>query len=360
MPGYNRNLDRFKTNIEDARTGTLASANMFGEGYKYFNNKEGGLLGNFSSQGSQPAFSSLTEAENFRNANPNNSSVAQGLINKAYKGVAPDDYAKKASNFLEQNMGTPGTEGKGLLGGIEQMGQGLNTLTGGLSNKVAQKAGSFAMEKMGGNFLKEKGAEFMASKAGTALGSMASGASGLLAGASAVAGPLMLAKAAYDMVGASKDAYDSAVQGQQNIGQMKNTVASERNTARANMSYMNDEVENMLKDRRGNLRMQLGGKAEQVIAAGNKAAARSNLESNEGTDRAISANKEGIVTAYTDNSNQLERQKDNLQMQNIQAYGNMNQQFIAQGNELQASWDELDETRKDNKLGAKVGSYLGM
>ena len=47
-------------------------------------------------------------------------------------------------------------------------------------------------------------------------------------------------------------------------------------------------------------------------------------------------------------------------MQNIQAYGNMNQQLIAQGNELQASWDELDETRKDNKLGAKVGSYLGM
>ena len=359
MPGYNRNLDRFKTNIKDARAGTLASANMLGEGYKYFNSQEGGLLGSFSSQGSAPAFGSLAEAETFRNANPNDTAV-QGLINRAYKGVAPDDYAKKASNFLEQNMGTPGTEGKGFLGGIEQMKGGLNTLTGGYSNKLAGKASNFAMEKMGGNFLKEKGAEFMASKAGTTLGSMASGASGLLAGASAVAGPLMLAKGVYDMVGASKDAYDSAVQGQKNIGQMQNRVASERATARANMSYMNDEVENMLKDRRGNLRKQLGGKAEQVIAAGNKAATRSNLESNEATDRAISANKEGVVTAYTDNSNQLERQKDNLQMQNIQAYGNMNQQFIAQGNELQASWDELDETRKDNKLGAKVGSYLGM
>lgn len=360
MPGYNRNTDRFMTNIKDARTSTMDSASMMGQGYKYLMGKDGGLLGNFSSQEQNPAFANLGAAESYRNNNPNNNSAAQGLINQAYKGVAPDDYAKKASNFLEQNMGTPGQEGKGFLGGLQQMGQGINTLTGGAAGNAAKAVGSYAMENLGGNFLKEKGAQFLASKAGATIGGAMAGAGGLLAGASAVAGPLMLLKGAYDMVGASKDAYDGAVQGQENIGHMQTDVKSQQEGARDQTNYMNDEVQRLVAERRGNLGNQLSGKAEQVISAGNSIKARSNLETNENVQTKLDKNSEGIKTAYLDNSGALARQEENLMMKNIEQYGAMKNNFIAQGADLQASWDELDETRKDNKLGAKIGSTLGM
>mgnify|MGYP003643527671 FL=1 len=359
MPGYNKNTNRFLQQIDDSRQGGLDSAGALSQMWQYHGGKKG-LLGNFGSQGQNPAFANLGEAESYRNANPNNSSAAQELINRAYKGVAPDDYAKKASNFLEQNMGTPGKEGEGLLGGMQTLG-GLgkdaigwaDQAMGGYGKKLlASGAEKFAKTGIG-EAVKSWGTQLASSSLGAGV-TAAAGAIG------AVAAPLALLKQGYDFVGAQHDAHQAAKQGQKNTAYAMTDVNSQSDTATNDRIYKNQQVARILNERRGTLTKQLSGKAEQVIKQGNTVASRSNLEGNENNSRIEQLNKEGVIDSYMDNSSTLTRQKENLQQTNVEAYNRTNKGLIAQNNALQGTWDELDEERKSTKLAAQFGDVLGM
>ena len=151
--GYNTYLQRFANDYDNQERNFQNSAGALGQMFKYNNLQGTGLLGLGSfgkkgTAGTPPMFKTLADAEDFRNKNKGTEqgNVAQGLINAAYKGVAPDDYTKKASNFLAQNTGiagTPGTEGTGLLGQIQK----LDQVTGGYGAKGMKAVGKFAMEK---------------------------------------------------------------------------------------------------------------------------------------------------------------------------------------------------------------------
>ena len=360
MPTYNQNNNRFLQAAQDSRKGAFESVGAASQIYQFLGDKNGSLLGNFATQGSQPAFSSLAEAEKFRNANRNDTGV-QDLINKAYKGVAPDDYAKKASNFLEQNVEMPGQEGQGLLGGLQQMGTGLNTLTGGYAEKVGdyamEKVGNYAMDKLGGQAIKDFGTKAVSKIAESAVGQ---GLGAVASGLMSVAGPAMMAKQIYDFANQTVDAYEGYEQGLKNAAFTKKDYESQRNTGKANMLYKNREIANAIDDRRGVLSEHIGSKAEQVISAGNKVASKSNMETIQGSSENVKKDKQGLVTAYMENSRALNKQKENLQYTNIDSYSRMNQGLMQEESALQENIDEMDQSRKDMKGMYQVSKALGV
>jgi hypothetical protein len=363
MPGYNKNTNRFLQQIDDSRQGGLDSAGALSQMWQYHGGKKG-LLGNFATKGSQPTYGSLTQAIGARGTDPNAASLVKG----AYKGVASDDWGKAVSNFAEQNVGTPGKEGEGLLGGMQTLG-GLGKDAIGWAG---EKTIGWADQAMGGygKKLLASGAEKFAKTGigeavkswGTQLASSSVGA-GVTAAAGAigaVAAPLALLKQGYDFVGAQHDAHQAAKQGQKNTAYAMTDVNSQSDTATNDRIYKNQQVARILNERRGTLTKQLSGKAEQVIKQGNTVASRSNLEGNENNSRIEELNKEGVIDSYMDNSSTLTRQKENLQQTNVEAYNRTNKGLIAQNNALQGTWDELDEERKSTKLAAQFGDVLGM
>ena len=199
-PQGNPGLDRFMASGRESREGGQQNLRTIGEMYKFYNQKEGGLFGRYGTQETKPQFANLTEAIGARGTDPN----AASLVKSAYEGIDPGDWTKAKSQYQEQNPTIPGVSGEGLLGGIQQIGTGLDKMTGGYAGKAAGAIGDFAMDKLGGQKIKDWGTKALTGIADSAFGQ---GASSLFAGAGAIAPYAVLAKEVYDFMGNTKDAY---------------------------------------------------------------------------------------------------------------------------------------------------------
>lgn len=333
MPRYNNNsdrryrnngfsLDRFSSDSIERKERGLNSLGAFNEVVR-----ASGGLGSFSTLGTEGAFGGkLADAEKEKNRlqslggnyqETDEYKNVQGLLNNAYKGVAPDDWAKKASNFAEQNMGTLAKEGTGMLGKL------------------------FGKSKLG-QTLKAKGAELAAST----LGKNAVAAYGA---GSAILGPAVALKQLNDFTGQTIDRYEGLEEGiaTGNLGLAD--IKSERRQAKSNLLSANRDISDRVQENRGKLTKQIGGKAEQVLTAAESMIGKTNIENSDSSNRTISTNKEGLNSAFIDNSQGLARQAKAGQLKNLDSYANINQGLIGRSGDLQAQVDALDEERKGMK-----------
>ena len=351
--GYNKyanKYNRFQEGYEESRAGGKASVGAGAEIYKYLANKEGGLWGRMATQGTDPAFGSLTEAISARGAGDAN---AAGLIQKAYEGVAPDDWNKAVTNFAQQNVGTPGQEGVGFLGGVQKIGKGLDTLTGGYAGKAAGAAGDFAM-KYGGQAIKDFGKKAVGNLAQSALGE---GVKAIAGGVSAVAGPVLMAKQVVDFANQTVDAYEELESGVEAGGHGLVDLTLQRKGAKDLMKHQNKAIARTIEENRGKVKETIGGPAEKVLTAYDAQAGKSNLETDMGDARRDDIS-EKLATTYSDSSTALRKQRENLQLTNVEGYRRQNQGLMQAESAVQASIDDMKDEMDDMELAYKGSKAL--
>ena len=349
MPTYNQNNNRFLQAAQDSRKGAFESVGAASQIYQFLGDKNGSLLGNTQQYNKTYEVSEGDNLSSIAKSHNMDLDVLKSLNKNMLNREGGYDYMKTGDPI---NLGGA-KDRQGLLGGLQQMGTGLNTLTGGYAGKV----GNYAMDKLGGQAIKDFGTKAVGKLAESAVGQ---GLGAVASGLMSVAGPVMMAKQIYDFANQTVDAYEGYEQGLKNAAFTKKDYESQRNTGKANMLYKNREIANAIDDRRGVLSEHIGSKAEQVISAGNKVASKSNMETIQGSSENVKKDKQGLVTAYMENSRALNKKKENLQSTNIDSYSRMNQGLMQEESALQENIDEMDQSRKDMKGMYQVSKALGV
>jgi len=359
--GYAKRYGRFQAEHDAAREGGKASIGALGSALKYYGGQEGGLLGQAQGSKFTPASdrswnAALQYRDQLKGAYTADElkghegyQKVQGNINK-FLGVHGEGgtgqtlrTSGERSDAWNQFGTTEQTKGTGFLGGVEQMKTGLDTLTGGKVSGAMNTAGNWAMENLGGNFLKEGakniGTKVMGSTAMQGLGALASGAM-------AVAGPVMMAKQAYDFMNQTVDAYENLESGVDAAEYGLVDLASQRRGAKDLMKTQNKAIARSIEENRGKIKERIGGQAEKVLTAYDNQAGKSNLETDMGDARRDDI-KETLASTYSDTSTNLRKQRENLQLTNVEGYRRQNQGLIQAESDVQSSIDDMQEQMDD-------------
>ena len=337
--GYNRQYSRFKSGAEASRARGASSIGAGMDLYKLLNMKEGGLMGQASSQDLTGGYEgTLGDAIKLAKTDTN----MQSLVNQAYGGTTGMSKGEAWTTAVDKFKGMKGSEGTGLLGGIEKIGTGIDTLTGGYASKATGAIGDFAM-KHGGQAIKDFGTKAMGNIAQSAVGE---GVKALVGGVAAVAGPVMMAKQVYDFANETVDAYEDYEQGVENAEFGLVDLESQRRHAKGMMQHQNKEVGRLITDASGTLSDKVAGKAEQVLSSGEVLKGRSGLET-DSTANVIEGDRANLIAAYTEGSGALTRKEDNLKTANVSAYSRENQRIMGAESDVQANIDEMQQAMDD-------------
>ena len=356
--GYAKRYSRFQAEHDAARQGGKASMGALGAALKYYGGQEGGLLGQaYGSEFTPASDRSWNAALQYRDElkgaytadelkGHEGYQKVQGNINKFLGEGGPGEGLRttgELSDAWNQFGTTEQTKGTGFLGGVEQMKTGLDTLTGGRVSGAMNTAGNWAMENLGGNFLKEGaknlGTKVMGSSAMQGLGALASGAM-------AVAGPVMMAKQAYDFMNQTVDAYENLEAGVDAAEYGLVDLASQRKGAKDLMKHQNKAIARSIEENRGKIKERIGGQAEKVLTAYDNQAGRSNLETDMGDARRDDIS-DTLADTYSDTSTQLRKQRENLQLTNVEGYRRQNQGLMQAESDVQSSIDDMQQQMDD-------------
>ena len=343
MSNYNRNLRRFQRQYETEEGKFGDSIGAIAELMKYNKGQGTGLLGlgSFGREGTAPAFDSLSGAIAARNAGD---TKAGALVKGAYKGIAPDDWKMATKQFAEQNVGTPGQEGTGLLGSVQDIGQGLGKLDqalGGYGKKALGKAGSFAMDKLGGEAIKNFGSKMLAE---TGLSSLAGSAGAVMGALGPIGSAIGIAQAGKELVDATVDQYEGLESGIAAGETMQTDLSSRATEAKTNLFSKNKDLSKMMEDRKGKLSGAVGAQAEKVLSATDTMAGKTGLET---SSNPYKKTQEGLIQSYLDSGDALQKQMENIKLSNIEGYKAQKAGLIAEGQDLQASIDDMQSQKDD-------------
>jgi hypothetical protein len=349
--GYAKKYARFKSESEAAREGGTASASALGQALKYYGGQEGGFFGQasgtkFTPHSDRSWNSALTYRDELQDAYTEDElkshegyQKVQGNINKFLgKGGPGQNLAtmSERSNAWNQFGTTEQTKGTGLLGGMKQIGTGLDTLTGGYPSKAAGAVGDFAM-KYGGQWVKDAGTKVAGRVAESAVGQ---GLGAVASGLMSVAGPVMAMKQVYDFANQTVDAYEGLEQGVENAEFGLIDLASQRSSAKDLMINQNKAIARTIEEGRGKMKESIGGQAEQILTAYDNQAGKTNLETDMGDAKKENI-KEALSSRYSEGSTSLKKQKENLTLTNVEGYRRQNQGLIQAESDVQSSIDDM-------------------
>jgi len=162
----------------------------------------------------------------------------------------------------------------------------------------------------------------------------------------AVAGPVMMAKQAYDFMNQTVDAYENLESGVDAAEYGLVDLASQRRGAKDLMKTQNKAIARSIEENRGKIKERIGGQAEKVLTAYDNQAGKSNLETDMGDARRDDI-KETLASTYSDTSTNLRKQRENLQLTNVEGYRRQNQGLIQAESDVQSSIDDMQEQMDD-------------
>ncbi len=334
MSNYNRNLRRFNTGQPDYSTGF----NAVQTGMRLMAGNEGGLFGQF---GIGPGQYEVKSGDTF-------SEIAKS------QNIGIGELMRLNPDIKDYNVINPGDalnlggeqQAEGLLGSAQTIGKGIGALDKALGGYGKKAIGALA-ETGVGEFVKGKVGEIAGSSLVKGLGT-AAGALGPIAGA------YMAVKGIDKAADATIEEYEKLESGIEAGGVMQVDLGSKFTEARNRLKDVSKKMKTMFSERKGNLVDRYGANAEQVINQGEVVAARTGLETSDTSQAEVTKAEDRIISSYINDSSLLDKQMSAITAQNNQNYANAKTGLIAQGNELQASIDEMKQKKEDMDTSYKL------